>query len=62
MSEFMMRVRNMIFACENCYFLFSRTVQPEQCPECGKYMVRPATEDEQAEFKRRLEDAKRDPL
>lgn len=50
-----MWVRKMIFACDHCHFLFSRTRQPEQCPDCGKYTVRPATEDEQAEFERRLE-------
>ena len=36
----------MIYACDNCHFLFSRTKQPEQCPDCGKYAVREATEAE----------------
>ena len=26
----------MIYACDNCHFLFSRTAEPEQCPDCGK--------------------------
>ena len=26
----------MIYACDNCHFLFSRTTEPEQCPDCGK--------------------------
>lgn len=62
MVDFVKQVGDMVFACDTCYFLFSRTVEPEQCPECGKYTVRPATEEEQEEFQRRLEDAERDPL
>ena len=26
----------MVFACDYCHFLFCDTVQPEQCPDCGK--------------------------
>lgn len=52
----------MVFACDWCHFLFSRTEQPEQCPECGKYLVRLATQEEQADFQRQLEDARRNPL
>ena len=33
----------MIYACDNCHFLFSRTTEPEQCPDCGKYTVRRAS-------------------
>ena len=44
----------MVFACDHCYFLFSRVKAPEQCPDCGKYAVRPATEKECAEFEARL--------
>ena len=40
----------MIFACDYCYFLFSCAVQPEQCPDCGKWETRLATKDEQSEF------------
>lgn len=40
----------MVFACEHCHYLFSRVQQPEQCPDCGKYAVRPATSEEQKEF------------
>lgn len=42
----------MVFVCESCHFLFSRAQQPEQCPDCGKYAIRPADMDEQAEFER----------
>ena len=44
----------MIYACDNCGFLFSRTSEPEQCPDCGKNAVRPANEVEQEEFTARL--------
>ena len=44
----------MIYACDNCHFLFSRTNQPEQCPDCGKYAVRKATEAERQEYMERL--------
>lgn len=44
----------MVFTCENCHYLFSRTRQPEQCPDCGKYTVRPATTAEEKEFENRL--------
>lgn len=42
----------MVFACDYCHFLFCDTVQPEQCPDCGKAMVRAATEEEVREFER----------
>ena len=42
----------MEFACDYCHFLFCDTVQPEQCPDCGKAMVRAATEEEVREFER----------
>jgi len=57
-----MWVRNMVFACDNCHFLFSRTTQPKQCPDCGKYTVRPANEDEQREFEMQLAKARLCPL
>ena len=44
----------MVFVCEHCHFLFSRTRQPEQCPDCGKYAIRLADVDEQAEFEREI--------
>ena len=43
----------MIYACDACYFLFERTGETEQCPDCGKYRVRPANEQEIEEFKNR---------
>lgn len=45
-----------IYACDNCHFLFSRTAEPEQCPDCGKYAVREATEAERQEYEERLKE------
>lgn len=44
----------MIFTCDNCGFIFSRTEETDQCPDCGKHMIRPANEAEQEEFAARM--------
>lgn len=44
----------MVFICDNCGFIFSRSTETEQCPDCGKFTVRPANEDEQKEFDQRM--------
>ncbi len=44
----------MVFTCDNCGFIFSRSDETDQCPDCGKHMVRPADEDEQDEFVHRM--------
>ena len=44
----------MVFTCDNCGFIFSRTEETDQCPDCGKHMVRPANEAEQEEFAARM--------
>ena len=44
----------MIFTCDNCGFIFSRTEGTDQCPDCGKHAVRPANEAEQEEFATRM--------
>lgn len=44
----------MVFTCDNCGFIFSRTEETDQCPDCGKHTVRPANEAEQAEFAARM--------
>ena len=46
----------MIYACDNCHFLFSRARHPEQCPNCGKYAVHEATEAERQEYEKRLKE------
>ena len=50
----------MIYTFDNCHFIFSRTAEPEQCPDCGKYTVRPAAEPEQQEYERRLKEPEED--
>ena len=49
----------MIFTCDNCGFIFSRSEETEQCPDCGKYEVRPANESEQEEFAARMAELSR---
>ena len=49
----------MIFTCDNCGFIFSRSEETEQCPDCGKYEVRPSNEDEQKEFAQRMAELSR---
>lgn len=44
----------MVYSCDNCGFIFSRSSEPEQCPDCGKSAVRPASEIEHEEFTARL--------
>lgn len=44
----------MIYTCDNCGFVFSRGEETEQCPDCGKYEIRPANEMEQKEFAIRM--------
>lgn len=44
----------LILTCDNCGFIFSRSEETEQCPDCGKYEVRPADEAEQEEFAERM--------
>ena len=40
--------------CDNCGFIFGRADETDQCPDCGKHMVRPANEAEQEEFAARM--------
>ena len=42
----------MLYACDNCHYLFLRTSE-DTCPYCGKAMIRPATSEEQEEYKNR---------
>lgn len=46
----------MLYACKHCNFLFESDVETEQCPDCGKYAVRPATESEIEEYTSRVND------
>ena len=42
----------MLYACDNCHYLFLRTSE-DTCPDCGKAKIRPATSEEQEEYKNR---------
>lgn len=42
----------MILYCENCKYLFSSDKELEQCPDCGKWMVRIANDTEQEDYHR----------
>ena len=42
----------MILKCGLCGFLFKRADPPEQCPDCGKEYILPATDDEEVEFQK----------
>lgn len=55
-SAIMSQVIQMIYTCDNCYFKFDRATQPEQCPDCGKYAVREATEAEKQEYEELLKE------
>ena len=44
----------MIYACDSCHFLFSRTASAKQCPDCGKESIREATQEEIQEFEQRI--------
>ena len=40
----------MLYACRECLYVFESKAKPEQCPDCGKYAVRDATEKQAAEY------------
>ena len=42
-----------LYACDACHFLFESDESINQCPDCGKYRVRPANETEIAEYEAR---------
>lgn len=44
------------YICDACKFQFTRQVQLERCPDCGKEAVREADEKEIEKFKKLLED------
>jgi uncharacterized Zn finger protein (UPF0148 family) len=45
-------VIKMIYACEHCRFVFERVGPVESCPDCGKPVVREATDAEKAEYQK----------
>ena len=40
----------MIYICNNCHFTFGRAGSVEACPDCGKLIIREATDDEKDEY------------
>ena len=40
----------MICTCNNCHFTFERTGLVDACPDCGKMVIREATDDEKDEY------------
>ena len=42
-----------IYICDKCGFIFKRTGECNQCPDCGKNFVREASSDEKIEFEKR---------
>lgn len=48
----------MVYRCDACKFLFERIGEVTQCPDCGKPLVREATDEEKEEYKRLREEFK----
>lgn len=40
----------MYFTCEHCMFQFEHDDDVTQCPDCGKFKVRPSTQSEIEEY------------
>lgn len=49
-----------IFTCSACKYTFAHEGECEQCPDCGKYKVRLATDKEKADFNRYQQEFKKD--
>ena len=47
----------MIYACDNCHFLFERSGVVDACPDCGKPAIREAGEREQEEYWQNVRDS-----
>ena len=44
----------MVYTCDKCHFVFERVGPVDVCPDCGKPIVREATEPEREEFRKNL--------
>lgn len=44
----------MVYVCDNCGYLFSRTGKQNLCPDCGQHMIRFANPVERGEFAARM--------
>lgn len=45
-----MNQENNIYYCDACRYTFFSKENVEQCPDCGKFKVRPATKKEREEY------------
>ena len=44
------------FTCDNCKYIFEHDKDVEQCPDCGKFAVRPAVQSEIDEYNARKQE------
>jgi rRNA maturation endonuclease Nob1 len=42
----------MVYVCESCRFVFERTGDTDDCPDCGRPDIREASEEECAEYRK----------
>lgn len=45
-----------VFVCDHCKFVFESEEEVNQCPDCGKFKVRAATQPETDEYNNRMND------
>ncbi len=45
----------MMYVCEDCSFVFCRSIEVQGCPSCEKKHIRPATEEEADRLQKLLE-------
>ena len=55
----MRRNYSMFYTCKKCLYTFEAKYKPDQCSDCGKREVREATEKEIAEYKKNIEEFKK---
>lgn len=52
----------MIYTCNACRFTFEWDGEIDQCPDCGKFKIREATEQEKEEYRKNKEEQENNPL
>lgn len=45
-----------IYVCDHCKYMFESEEDIKQCPDCGKFKVRSASQPEIEEYEKRKED------
>lgn len=43
----------MLYICTSCKYLFEKAPEAGRCPDCGRFAVREANEEEKAEYEAR---------